>query len=242
MKLGTNSRTKIAIGVVALLNLVNIVSPVSFGALISEASSPTVSLANVSFSRGDLVRISMMGIDCAEVDGNGDGEADNSLEEYYDDSMEGEFGNIEGYIHEYCIDEDYTGLDPAGPLQLEYEVSYESRATRLPAGWAVCENSIAYSSFEKQAEWGLVPNVGSDDSNTRLGYIGFWGDGGPVSSTALYAQGGGYTLPTNPNRMVITPKILVCGPDSSTPSGIGWRYLVGKPMTLPPISKWPKSN
>jgi hypothetical protein len=202
----------------------------------SDARGPVVT-GQYEISRGAPTRLPTPGIGCSEVDGNNDGIADAEPDEFYDDSAEGEYLELKWYIDDKCIADDYTGLDPSGPMVIPFEVRLTTKVSGLPAGWSHCDNDVARLSFFEHEQSGLIYRPANLGNFQDLGFmINVGGDG------LDYESYGGYSYAGNTGRPQYTPWALVCGPDASAPSGIGWKVLQGRDIRLPALSSWPRSQ
>lgn len=206
----------------------------------SDARGPAVT-ARFEVSRGVPTRLPTLGVGCSEVDGNNDGLPDSEPDEFYDDSAQGEYGNFNWYIHAKCIADDYTGLDPSGPSVVPIQAEFTSIVSGLPTGWGICEDQVAIESFQVHQQIGLITVRQTMEQFGEKGFVFDTGDGGPVGPNAVIEVYSGYSYVGNAARPEFLPSALVCGPDATSPSGMGWKYLQGKPIKLPALSKWPRS-
>jgi hypothetical protein len=226
-KIGLTALTVAAVTIALLSQQILVADP-------SDARGPVVT-GRYEISRGAPTKLPTPGVGCSEVDGNSDGIADAEPDEFYDDSAQGEYLELESYIHAKCIADDYTGLDFSGPTVIPIEVRLTTIVSGLPAGWSHCDNDVAIQSFNEHQKLGLVYGPVNTGPFGDLGYVFTGGDGGPG-----YEQYSGYSYVGNTGRPIFTPWALVCGPDASASSGIGWKVLQGKAIRLPALSKWPQ--
>jgi hypothetical protein len=205
-----------------------------FVAAPSDARGPVVT-GRFEISRGAPTKLPTPGVGCSEVDGNNDGIADSEPDEFYDENAEAEFTELKYYIDSKCIAEDYTGLDPSGPSVIPFEAQLTTIVSGLPVGWSICDNQMVYQSYYEHKEIGLVSGPLTTGSFGDSGFIINAGDGGPGFEHYF-----GFSYLGNTMRPQFTPWALVCGPDASASSGIGWKVLQGKSIRLPAISSWPR--
>ena len=226
-KIGLTALTVAAVTIALLSQQILVADP-------SDARGPVVT-GRYEISRGAPTKLPTPGVGCSEVDGNNDGIADAEPDEFYDDSAQGEYLELKSYIHDKCIADDYTGLDPSGPAVIPFEARLTTIVSGLPVGWSICDNQIVYESYSVHRLLGLVAGPITEGSFLDLGYMINGGDGGPG-----FEQYSGYSYVGNTGRPIFTPWALVCGPDASASSGIGWKVLQGKAIRLPALSKWPQ--
>jgi hypothetical protein len=231
-KIGLTGITVAAVTIALLSQQILVAEP-------SDARGPVVT-GRYEISRGAPTKLPTPGVGCSEVDGNSDGIADAEPDEFYDDSAEGEYTELKWYIDAKCIADDYTGLDPSGPSVTPIEIKLTTRVSGLASGWGLCEDEVAWQSFDVHHQKGFVSAPSAFDSFEDLGYIFLAGGGGPISTTESSEEGWGYSYAGNSGRPVFTPWALVCGPDASASSGIGWKVLQGRAIRLPALSKWPQ--
>ena len=202
----------------------------------SDARGPVVT-GRYEISRGAPTKLPTPGVGCSEVDGNNDGIADAEPDEFYDDYAQAEYSELKWYIDSKCIADDYTGLDPSGPAVIPFEAKLTTIVSGLPTGWSICDNQMVYQSYFEHRLLGLVNGPVSEGSFLDLGYMINAGDGGQGYETYF-----GFSYVGNRGRPSFTPWALVCGPDASASSGIGWKVLQGRAIRLPELSRWPLSQ
>jgi hypothetical protein len=154
-----------------------------------------------------------------------------------------DFGPAEDYrflldfFPEGCSDEGCVESRPDAygyPLKMAH-VTLTNTVSGLPSGWILCEDSNAYESMQRYADAGFAKLPTTDWTKYGASVVG--GDGGfgenSISETASLVFEA-----SNRQRPKYQGWVLICGPDNRTPSGIGWKLILGKTITLPPLNRW----
>jgi hypothetical protein len=129
-----------------------------------------------------------------------------------------------------------TVTDPYGPPLKTAGITFVNRVSNLPTGWSVCTDPDAFNSLDAYLSRGLV-TLPSNEWNT-LGFNVYGGER-PVSFENATQESMAFEYDANSSkRLKYQGFVLICGPDSSTPSGTVWKVVLGPVITLPAANKW----
>ena len=129
-----------------------------------------------------------------------------------------------------------TITDPYGPPLKRAGIAFVNRVSNLPAGWSVCTDPDAYTSLTAyvNAQFIILPR---NDWPT-FGLENFEGELPVVVGNTTQESAGWFYEANNSKRPKYQGYVLICGPDSSTPSGTVWKVVLGPVITLPAPKNW----
>jgi hypothetical protein len=154
--------------------------------------------------------------------------------------------SISGFYHSYLYIHcgvpvrELTGNHPYLPVQdnvVTYmNIRFNVRVTNLARGWSEenCpDGAIAAAGYQDAPPAGGTIEQGGYDS-VELGYLWSTWDVKYYLSSSIW----GDFVPRR-EKPVAEFSRMICGPDPSTPSGIGVQ-IISTTLTLPEISRWPR--
>jgi hypothetical protein len=135
-----------------------------------------------------------------------------------------------------------TVTDPYGPALKRAGITFVNRVSNLPTGWSVCSDPDAYTSLREYLNVGFT-NTGSFrvpiNEWSIFGLHVFAGDSGYIPGENFYEESAAWMYEVNNStRPKYQGYVLICGPDSSTPSGTVWKVVLGPVITLPAPKNW----
>ena len=136
-----------------------------------------------------------------------------------------------------CFDQacEVTRTDPYGPPLKRAGITFVNRVSNLPTGWSVCSDPDAWRSLDEYKNRGFVQLPINEWA--LYGLDNYAGDGG-YGENSLDQSAAWFYEANNSKRPKYQGYVLICGPDSSTPSGTVWKVVLGPVITLPAPKNW----
>jgi hypothetical protein len=129
-----------------------------------------------------------------------------------------------------------TVIDPYGPALKHAGIKFVNTVSNLSAGWSVCSDPDAYSSLREYRSAGFVQLPSNEWALYGI-YNGSGSGHEPGENSSEEYFGLMYEI-NNSKRPKYQGYVLICGPDSSTPSGTVWKVVLGPVITLPAPKTW----